>query len=170
MYLLWKRIRWMYLNLADDRSTLVQVMAWCHQATSHYLNQCWPRSMSPYGVTRPHLVKEVTYPFILIFPHLNLCISTHIYLIMQWTPTLYEASFQAGCSVWPLSSTGFIRQTISWHQYINLISFPGELLLGKNPHISVSLPWIELMQERCNSDTKLTFCVFQDFTLSCALL
>ena len=22
-------------------STLVQVMAWCHQATSHYLNQCW---------------------------------------------------------------------------------------------------------------------------------
>ena len=22
-------------------STLVQVMAWCHQAPSHYLNQCW---------------------------------------------------------------------------------------------------------------------------------
>ena len=31
-------------------------MAWCHQATSHYLNQCWPRSMSPYGVTRPQWV------------------------------------------------------------------------------------------------------------------
>ena len=27
---------------ADDKSTLVQVMAWCRQATSHYLNQCWP--------------------------------------------------------------------------------------------------------------------------------
>ena len=25
-------------------------MAWCHQATSHYLGQCWPRSMSPYGI------------------------------------------------------------------------------------------------------------------------
>ena len=25
---------------------LVQVMAWCHQATSHYLNQCWPSAMS----------------------------------------------------------------------------------------------------------------------------
>ena len=24
-----------------SRSTLVQVMAWCRQATSHYLNQCW---------------------------------------------------------------------------------------------------------------------------------
>ena len=28
-------------------------MAWCRQATSHYLNQCWPRSPTPYGVTRP---------------------------------------------------------------------------------------------------------------------
>ena len=28
-------------------------MAWCRQATSHYLNHCWPRSMSLYGVTRP---------------------------------------------------------------------------------------------------------------------
>ena len=31
-------------------------MAWCCQATSHYLNQCWPRYMSPYGVTRPQWV------------------------------------------------------------------------------------------------------------------
>ena len=40
----------------DDKSTLVQVMAWCRQATSHYLSQCWPCSMSPYGVTRPQWV------------------------------------------------------------------------------------------------------------------
>ena len=26
--------------------TLVQVMAWCRQATSHYLSHCWPRSMA----------------------------------------------------------------------------------------------------------------------------
>ena len=31
-------------------------MAWCHQATSHYLNQCWPKSPTPYGVTRPQWV------------------------------------------------------------------------------------------------------------------
>ena len=36
-----------------DKLTLVQVMACCHQATSHYLSQCWPRSMLPYGITRP---------------------------------------------------------------------------------------------------------------------
>ena len=40
-------LRWMPLDLTDDKSTLVQVMAWCRQATSHYLSQCWPRSMSP---------------------------------------------------------------------------------------------------------------------------
>ena len=44
---------WMSLDFTDDQSTLVQVMAWCCQATSHYLSQCWPRSLWPYGVTRP---------------------------------------------------------------------------------------------------------------------
>ena len=34
-----------------DKSVLVQVMVWCRQATSHYLSQCWPRSLSPYGTT-----------------------------------------------------------------------------------------------------------------------
>ena len=49
-------IRWMPLDLTDDKSTLVQVMAWCHQATSHYLNQCWPRSVLPYRVTKPQWI------------------------------------------------------------------------------------------------------------------
>ena len=50
----------MSLDLTDDKSTLVQVMAWCRQATSHYLSQCWPRSLSPYGVTRPQWIKFVS--------------------------------------------------------------------------------------------------------------
>ena len=40
----------------NKKSTLVQVMAWCHQATGHYLNQWWPRSMSSYGFTKQHWV------------------------------------------------------------------------------------------------------------------
>ena len=40
-------------DFTDDKSTLVQVMAWCCQAASHYLSQCWLRSMSPCDVTRP---------------------------------------------------------------------------------------------------------------------
>ena len=34
-------------------------MAWCHQATSHYLSQSSPSSMSPYVVTRPQWVKAL---------------------------------------------------------------------------------------------------------------
>ena len=48
---------WMSPYLTNDQSTLVQVMAWCRQATSHYLSQCWPRSLSPSDVTRPQWVK-----------------------------------------------------------------------------------------------------------------
>ena len=50
-------LSWLSQGFADDKSTLVQVMAWCRQATSHYLSQCWPSSLSPYGVTRPQWVK-----------------------------------------------------------------------------------------------------------------
>ena len=52
-------LRWMPQDFTDDKSTLVQVMAWCRQASSHYLSQCWPRSMLPNGVTRPQWVNRV---------------------------------------------------------------------------------------------------------------
>ena len=44
-------LRWMPQNLTNDTSTFIQVIFWCRQATSHYLNQCWPNSLSPYGVS-----------------------------------------------------------------------------------------------------------------------
>ena len=40
-------------NPVDDDAKLAPVMAWCRQATKHKQRQCWPRSMSPYGVTGP---------------------------------------------------------------------------------------------------------------------
>ena len=49
-------LRWMSPDLPDDKSTLAQVMAWCLQAPSHYLSQCWPRSMLPNDVIRPQWV------------------------------------------------------------------------------------------------------------------
>ena len=45
--------RWMPWGLADDLPILVQIMACCCQATSHYLNQYWPSSMTLYGITGP---------------------------------------------------------------------------------------------------------------------
>ena len=78
--------RWMSLDLTDDESALVQVMAWCRQATSHYLSQCWPSSMSPYDDTRPQwdkyllweneqfirlLISKYLLPFIPTPPHIT---------------------------------------------------------------------------------------------------
>ena len=49
-------LRWTSVYLTNDQSTLVQVMAWCRQATSPYLSTCWLRSVLPYGITRPQWV------------------------------------------------------------------------------------------------------------------
>ena len=57
----WETVmKWMPQDLSDDKSALVQVMAWCRQATSHYLSQCWLRSMSPYNATRPQWVRSMS--------------------------------------------------------------------------------------------------------------
>ena len=52
-------------SLWDRHARLIisQVMAWYRQATSHYLSLCWPRSLSPYGVTRPQWVNLGLWPF-----------------------------------------------------------------------------------------------------------
>ena len=46
-------------NLPGDKSALVQVMAWCRQATSHYLNQRWPRSLTHICGTKRRWVNKV---------------------------------------------------------------------------------------------------------------
>ena len=54
--------RWKCLSVTLLYSTLlVQVMAWCCLITSHYLSQCWPRSMSPYGVNKLQWVNTFLY-------------------------------------------------------------------------------------------------------------
>ena len=51
-------LRWMPQNPINGKSTLFQLMAWCHQATSHYLSQCWPICLLPFGITRPQRVNQ----------------------------------------------------------------------------------------------------------------
>ena len=51
--------------------------AWCRKATSHYLSQCWPRSLSPYGMTRPQRVKYQIYHVIRIEV-------LHVFWIYDW--------------------------------------------------------------------------------------
>ena len=56
------------VGLTDDESPLVQVMAWCHQAPSHYLNQWWPCSLTHICVTVPLYVNSShdKYPWYII--------------------------------------------------------------------------------------------------------
>ena len=50
---------WMAYDPTDDNSTVVEVMAWCFQATGRYMSQHWLRSMSLCVVTRPQGVKPL---------------------------------------------------------------------------------------------------------------
>ena len=55
---------WRHCNdwwiLFDNKLTLAQVMAWCRQATSHYLSQSWPISILPYVSTKSQWVEIIT--------------------------------------------------------------------------------------------------------------
>ena len=78
--------RWMPWDLTDDKSALVHVMVWCRQATSHYLRQCWPRSLSPYGVTRPQWVKPMHHwlsHYSALSHYLNKCLLIFIWLCLD---------------------------------------------------------------------------------------
>ena len=51
--------RWMPKNVFDNKSTWVQVKAWCHQAKSFYLSQCWPRFVLSHGTIRLRWVNSL---------------------------------------------------------------------------------------------------------------
>ena len=83
-------LRWMLLGLAD-KSTLVQVMAWCCQATSHYLSQCWPRFCFFYKFYLAHSDKRYNFIHSAHF-HIYSNNIIHIYQhqhLHLWLPTCY---------------------------------------------------------------------------------
>ena len=42
---------WMPKKLINEKSILLQLLAWCCRPSSHYLSQCWLRCTLPYGIT-----------------------------------------------------------------------------------------------------------------------
>ena len=57
-------VRWMSDDVpTDDKSILGQMMAWYCHATSHYLNQWWPRYVSHYNITMVMWVLYITMPY-----------------------------------------------------------------------------------------------------------
>ena len=91
-------LRWMPEYVINEKSTLVQVMAWCHQATSHYLSQCWPRSVSPYGVSRPQwysvIYRIITHCCVSKeFLRIVFAICSIWYICVGYNEPLWEMSF-----------------------------------------------------------------------------
>ena len=81
-------IRWVPRNLTDHLSTLVQAMAWCHRATSHYLSQCWPRSLRHMSLGHNELIKANIFSWCLnckwkiLIPHL--CFLKPVQCLTHW--------------------------------------------------------------------------------------
>ena len=75
-------------------------MAWCRQATSHYLSQCWPRSLSPYGVTRPQWVNLLGR------------LASHFQVVKSWgLPLIFQSlSFSA---IWWWRSGSTLAQVMA---------------------------------------------------------
>ena len=79
----------------DDQSTSVWVMAWCHQATSHNLSQCWPSSSSPYGISKPEWVKGIQ--------------------------GIKDEHIGAYWCIWPHGCGSTLAQVMAWHQAITWV-------------------------------------------------
>ena len=103
---------WMSLDFTDDQSTLVKVMAWCRQATSRYLSQCWPRYLSPYGVTRPQWVNNQWRRATAIFLFHNTTIR-YISRLNEISNGIYTFVFILFTSIWVnINYIGHLTKTI----------------------------------------------------------
>ena len=106
---------WLSMELNGDKSTLVQVMAWCRQATSHYLSQCWLRSLSPYGVTRPQWVRGLLWvvnslwPSDAVWRHRSMStlaeviVVAWLYQAITWTNVVRSSNIHLGVISWDTS-------------------------------------------------------------------
>ena len=79
-------LRWMPENTFDDKSTLVQVMAWCHQATSHYWANVVPE-LCRHRASRGH--KELTA---LLLRYFSRSCQDLYWNLMLWMHAKYLAS------------------------------------------------------------------------------
>ena len=97
-------IWWMPHHLTDHWSTLVQVMAWCRQAASHYLSQCCPSSPSPFDINGPQWVNCSLWGYMLFWvvwnkmSDISLCIQvpvtvSYLYHCTPWWSHQIETFF-----------------------------------------------------------------------------
>ena len=128
-------------DFINDKSTLVQVMTWCHQAPSHYLNQCWVRSVTPYSITRPQWVNTLR-------PRQNgrhfadaifKCIFVNEYV---WIPIKNSLKF---VPKGPINNMAALVQIMAWRRAGDKpLSEP--MMVSLRTHICVTRPqWVKLI-------------------------
>ena len=112
---------WMSQDFTDDQSKLVQVMAWCRQATSHYMSQCWYRTPWPHGVTRPQWVNCVlnVSDFTPLFSHgqrnrYPFVEGYHRKKSSKWDLIVLAKTYHLGWFGWRLSSEYWLYALHSW--------------------------------------------------------
>ena len=135
---------WLALNSLVV-STLVQVMAWCRQAPSLYLSQCWPWSMPPYSVTRPQWVVLASLQVVCFVGLVGLSrkfqfhkISHFFFTVLcwafsrnYWPPTLWTASGPprtAGELVYQSQRSATFLFTCMWHDAVINCSVTKQLI------------------------------------------
>ena len=115
-------------------------MAWCCQATSHYLSQCWPKSLSPYGTTWPQWVNIFNKTF-------KLQRTAHVY---QYQPHTTKTYWIHSCSepttewhlkaLYSTDSLGLYK--VSWHSWYHphLLNFSPTMNIGVYNNVQIRDP------------------------------
>ena len=120
-------LSWQSLNFTDDKSMLVQVMAWCRQATSHHLSHCWPSSIYRHMVSVGHnelnmndngglLFKNASIWYVLTHWHIrDVEVFFYVYLLLNLQIDILVTSCEIGLWWVPQNSTDDIHQ--HWFRY-----------------------------------------------------
>ena len=101
-------------------------MAWCLQAKSHYLIQCWPKTVSPYGVTLPQLGEVYLLSSAVRFMyHVMPCYTFRSLRLYGFRPRIRLAQkYGAGHSapILTLHESSYIWLKCSWsHLYVAIV-------------------------------------------------
>ena len=103
-------------------------MAWRHQATSYYLILCWPRSMLPYGVTRPQWVNLAQNRITILKSELKATANHKMYLVqlikilihnLQVLIHVYPINKESKCGT--LNHSGMVTG-VHWYVHNNTTS------------------------------------------------
>ena len=103
-----------------SRPQCVKVVTCCRQTTSHYLSQCWSRSVSPEGVTRPQWVEhntrhDIIFVCFVIVSLFSACAKFDcnetaqfiLWVYLSWTWNIWFKNFQSSSSYVKKAATSF---------------------------------------------------------------